>query len=309
MAGYAHHPYPGRNADGPGPSATLPPPMAGPLAALERFFERLFERPAARIFRTQLQPIQLQRRLERMMEAERRHGADRTYVPNRYRLHLNPQDVAAFSGYQQTLEAELSESLLTRARARGYTVVDRPRVTIHSNDVVAPGEVQVEAELIDPLRLRPAPSGFQRVAEADDLAADDVGAEGADDSTGGAIAPGADAAPRRRPEQTSVLELPKRQERHVSLLVQVPGQGPERVRINGAQARIGRAGDNDVVLADERVSRHHGVLASRQGTLIYTDLGSTNGSYVGGVSVTEIALGQGDRLQLGDSTLTVQLES
>jgi FHA domain-containing protein len=265
--------------------------MAGPLAALERFFERLFERPAARMFRTQLQPIQLQRRLERMMETERRHGADRTYVPNRYRLHLNPQDVGAFSGYQQTLENELSESLLARARSRGYTVVDRPRVTLHANDVVPPGEVQVEAELIDPLRMRPAPPGFQRVDSKPD------------DSSG------EDPAPQHRPQQTAVLELPRREERHVSLLVQVPGQGPERVRIDGAQTRIGRAGDNDVVLADERVSRHHGVLASRQGTLIYTDLGSTNGSFVGGVSVTEIALGQGDKLQLGDSTLTVQLES
>lgn len=267
--------------------------MAGPLAALERFFERLFERPAARMFGTQLQPIQLQRRLERMMETERRHGADRTYVPNRYRLHLNPRDVAAFSGYQQTLEAQLSEALLERARTRGYTVVDRPRVTLHPNEVVPPGEVQVEAELIDPLRLRPAPPGFQRV---DPDAGDEASAE--------------PPAPRpRRPEQTAVLEVPRRPERHVSVLVQVPGYGPERVRIDSAQTSIGRAGDNDIVLADERVSRHHGVLVSRQGTLVYTDLGSTNGSYLGGVSVTEIALGQGDRLQLGDSTVTVQLES
>jgi hypothetical protein len=272
--------------------------MAGPLAALERFFERLFERPAARMFRTQLQPIQLQRRLERMMETERRHGADRTYVPNRYRLHLNPEDVAAFSGYQQTLEAQLSEGLLERARTRGYTVVDRPRVTLHANEVVAPGEVQVEAELIDPLRLRPAPPGFQRVDP-------DAGEEAAEASA----RPAEPSAARRRPQQTAVLELPPRPERHVSLLVQVPGHSPERIRIDGGQTRIGRAGDNDVVLADERVSRHHGVLASRQGTLVYTDLGSTNGSYVGGVSVTEIALGQGDRLQLGDSTVTVQLES
>jgi len=272
--------------------------MAGPLAALERFFERLFERPAARMFRTQLQPVQLQRRLERMMESERRHGADRTYVPNRYRLHLNPQDVQAFAGYQQTLEAELSQSVLERARSRGYTVVDRPRVTIHADEVVTPGEVQVEAELIDPLRLRPAPAGFRRV--------EDEAEAGAQSSASAAAA--AEPAPRR-PEQTAVLEIPRPRERRVALVVQVPGESPERVRLNGAQTRIGRASDNDVVLGDERVSRHHGILAMRQGTLIYTDLDSTNGSYVGGVGVTEIALGQGDQLQLGDSTLTVQLES
>ncbi len=78
--------------------------------------------------------------------------------------------------------------------------------------------------------------------------------------------------------------------------------------MDGPALRIGRASDNDIVLPDERVSRHHGQLASRQGTLVYTDLGSTNGSYVGGMAVTEIALGQGDELQIGDSAITVELE-
>jgi hypothetical protein len=274
------------------------------LAALERFFERLFERPAARMFGTRLQPIQLQRRLERAMEAERRHGADRTYVPNRFRLHLNPEDIAAFSGYQQTLEAELSESLLGRARSRGYTVVDRPRVTMHADEAVPAGEVQVEADLIDPLRLRPAPPGFRRV---------DDEAEGSDytgeEDSAAPEAPSPAGAEPRRPERTAVFDVPQPKRQRVAIVVQAPGQRPERIPLNASQMRIGRASDNDVILPDERVSRHHGVLASRQGTLVYTDLGSTNGSYVGGVSITEIALGQGDQLQLGDSTLTVQLES
>jgi len=38
-----------------------------PLTAIERFFERLFERPSARLFRTRMQPVQLQRRIERAM--------------------------------------------------------------------------------------------------------------------------------------------------------------------------------------------------------------------------------------------------
>jgi hypothetical protein len=264
--------------------------MARPLAALERFFERLFERPAARLFGTRLEPIQLQRRLERAMEAERRHGADRTYVPNRFRLHLSPADIDGFSGYQQTLEAELSDALLARARGRGYTLVDKPRVTLHADEAVEPGDVQVEAELIDPLRLRPVPPGFRRVdGEASESNIDSVTA--------------------RPTEPTAVFAVPASERQAAWIEVRAPGQPPERYPLDGAQLRIGRASDNDVVLPDERVSRHHGLLASRQGTLIYTDLGSTNGSYVGGMSVTEIALGQGDQLQLGDSTLTVQLES
>ena len=49
------------------------------------------------------------------------------------------------------------------------------------------------------------------------------------------------------------------------------------------------------------MSRHHGRIAGRRGTLVYTDLGSTNGSRVNGVPVTEVVLGVGDRIEVGDT--------
>jgi pSer/pThr/pTyr-binding forkhead associated (FHA) protein len=73
--------------------------------------------------------------------------------------------------------------------------------------------------------------------------------------------------------------------------------------------RVGRGQDNEVVLPDEQVSRHHGQLAARQGALIYRDLGSTNGSFVNGERVSEIAIGPGDVLQIGRSQVTVVPES
>ena len=51
----------------------LGPPMTRSFAAVERFFERLLERPAARLFRAPIQPEQLQRKLERLL-AERHPG-------------------------------------------------------------------------------------------------------------------------------------------------------------------------------------------------------------------------------------------
>jgi len=71
--------------------------------------------------------------------------------------------------------------------------------------------------------------------------------------------------------------------------------------------RIGRAPDNDLILGDGRVSRHHGRIAGRLGTLVYTDLGSTNGSRVNGEAVIEVVLGPGDRILVGDTTLEVRL--
>ncbi|MFN8620447.1 MAG: FHA domain-containing protein, partial [Chloroflexota bacterium] len=74
----------------------------------------------------------------------------------------------------------------------------------------------------------------------------------------------------------------------------------------GGVVRIGRGTENEIVLKDDRVSRHHGQLTARQGTLVYTDLGSSNGSQVNGVAAREIALTVGDVVRVGNSTLTIR---
>lgn len=229
------------------------------------------------------------------MEGQQQHGADRTYVPNRYRIRLNPEDLAAFRSFQHSLEEQLAESLLDRARARGYTLLERPRVTLDEEARVARGEIDVVAEVLDPLLVRPAPAGFRRVA--------DEGPEGA------AMEEGEGPAPPPRREQTAVFEVPRAAPPRVSIVVRSPGHVAERLTLSGGSVRIGRARDNDIVLADERVSRYHGQLIARQGALVFSDLGSTNGSYVAGTPVSEIALGAGDILQLGDSTLTVEADA
>jgi pSer/pThr/pTyr-binding forkhead associated (FHA) protein len=84
--------------------------------------------------------------------------------------------------------------------------------------------------------------------------------------------------------------------------------GAEHVQeFDGSQLTIGRAADNDLVLADSRVSRHHARIAGRRGTLVYADLGSTNGSRVNGVQVGELVLGAGDRIELGDTVIMVEV--
>ena len=79
-----------------------------------------------------------------------------------------------------------------------------------------------------------------------------------------------------------------------------------RARRN-SRPTIGRAADNDVVMVDGRVSRHHARLTGRRGTLVYLDLGSTNGSRVNGVSVEELVLGEGDRIEIGDTVIVVEV--
>jgi pSer/pThr/pTyr-binding forkhead associated (FHA) protein len=48
-----------------------------------------------------------------------------------------------------------------------------------------------------------------------------------------------------------------------------------RVPVRPGTVRLGRSLDNDIVLPDDKVSRHHGQIGVRLGMLVYTDLGST----------------------------------
>ena len=77
-----------------------------PLAALERFLERLFERPSARFFGARLEPVTLVRRLERVMDEERRAGADGMLAPTRFTVEVSPADAAALARIG-TLEDDL----------------------------------------------------------------------------------------------------------------------------------------------------------------------------------------------------------
>jgi len=256
-----------------------------PLTALERFFERLFERPTARFFRTRLQPVQLQRRIERAMEAERLAAADRTLVPNRYAVHLHPDDLAAFGGISETLASDLADGALVFARAHRYTLVDRPRIDLVGDPAVARSDIVVQARFADPIAGR------------------SVGREEGAGPTGGSVQ---DPDVERRASETMVFTVPHPAAPQARLRLIDPAGTERQVVLDGRLLTLGRATDNGLVIADGRVSRHHGRISARRGALVYTDLRSTNGSLVNGNRIEEVVLGVGDRIEVGDSVLVVE---
>ena len=67
--------------------------------------------------------------------------------------------------------------------------------------------------------------------------------------------------------------------------------------------RIGTAPDNDVVLRDASVSRHHAELQASAGGVWLVDLDSTNGTTIDGVRVARAALRDGSRITVGQTEL------
>src|SRR4051794_29631022 len=120
--------------------------MAGPLTAVERFFERLFERPAARLFQEPVERTQIQRAIERAMESERVVRERRAYVPAHYRVLLSKADAAALNGDLDALTRDLAEQVRLYARAHEYVLQARPTVEVISSNSVAARDVRVYAD-------------------------------------------------------------------------------------------------------------------------------------------------------------------
>lgn len=71
------------------------------------------------------------------------------------------------------------------------------------------------------------------------------------------------------------------------------------IDLTSEQMTFGRADDNMIVIPDESVSSHHGEITFTGDAWILTDLGSTNGTKVGGDRVEQIQLVPGGSFTLG----------
>jgi hypothetical protein len=301
------------------------------VADLERLLERVFERTTARLFRAGIQVVQLERRVERAMERARTPEGAWISVPARYRVRLHPSDLAdvtARAGGAEAVAVRLAEDALTFARSHGYHLVGRPEVWLVADPVVERGQVEVDpvaraASIPLPSRAPAAPqpaapaASVPPVEPAARVHAASVGpgpGSGATVGTAGSPLPPMPAAAPEAPSagirgdgsQTLVFRRPAPEAARAILRISSRDGRERTLEVGGTPLTVGRSRDNALVLDDGRVSRHHGRFQARRGTLVYTDLGSTNGSRVNGVRVDEVVLGEGDRLQVGDTVMVVE---
>ena len=74
---------------------------------------------------------------------------------------------------------------------------------------------------------------------------------------------------------------------------------------SGQVLRIGRMEGLDLVLPEDLVSRRHAEIAVTDEGIVLRDLGSTNGTFVNGRRIREVALKEGDRVLVGATILSV----
>lgn len=244
-------------------------------AKLGGFVEGAF----GRAFKTSVQPVELAHKLAKEMEDNQMVSVSRVYVPNHYRVFLSPQDREQFESYEPALRKELSDYLLEHARQERFALSTRPQVEFHTDDRLALGEFGIQAQLL-------ASPDEQDEPDSPPTPAGDFGHT---------MVYSADRAARR---------LDPALDRGQALLV---GQGRRNV-LSGSRVVVGRSREADLVIDDPNVSRRHAELRRDEDGWHVVDLGSTNGIKVNGRRVDQAGLSPGDRITIGVTDLTFELE-
>jgi hypothetical protein len=256
------------------------------LRSLEEKIAGLVEGTFGRVFRSEVRPVELARKLAKEMDEHRTVSVSRTYVPNEYIVWLSPQDRERYEGVEHSVIDELGAYLLEHARRERLALVSRPQIEFRTDDRLALGEFGIQARLVEPEQ------------------------------------PARPSEPEARPADMGHTMVYSTSTRHQAALEEV-GSGAGQTRRRGVVvaggkrlivppngALIGRSRECDIVLDDSNVSRRHAQISpsGASGWLI-NDLGSTNGVRVNGRTVDgPHPLESGDRVELGTVDVRFEVE-
>lgn len=126
------------------------------LQEIEERLERLVEGTLAKPFRSNLQPIEIGRRLTREMDLHRRVGVHGLIAPNVFTVTLAPDDVDRFANFVDALSRELADAAREHARAEGYSFIGPVEVQIYEGTRLKAGRFTVVAEVVEGPEEEPA---------------------------------------------------------------------------------------------------------------------------------------------------------
>jgi hypothetical protein len=237
----------------------------GVLQTFERRLGGLVEGAFARVFKSEVQPAEIASALQRESDDRKEViSRGRVLAPNAYVVELSDRDFHRLEEWAEPLGEELAAMMREHAAEQGYSFVGPVVVGFEQQTAVSTGVFRVRSTV-----------------EAPDESAEP-------------------AAPVAR--TPSAAPSPAGAYPHRPRLV-VNDAEDSAYFLTHAVTVLGRASDCDLRLDDSGVSRHHAEIRYSDGRVGVVDLGSTNGIAVNGRPVERIELKDGDRLDIGHSTL------
>jgi FHA domain-containing protein len=248
------------------------------LRNLENRIAGLVEGTFGRVFRSEVRPVELARKLAKEMDEHRTPSLSRTYVPNEYVVYLSSEDRQRYEGVEHEVIDELAGYLLEHARQERLALASRPVIEFRTDDELALGEFGIQARTV-----REAPGGDVHQADHGHTMVY---------STSARLNEQLDEARANQAGRAAVV---------------VDGR---RFVLASGGAVLGRSRECDVVVDDANVSRKHAEIRPGPRGWMITDLGSTNGTRVDGRPVPAAGepLRGGERLELGTAVVGFETE-
>ena len=251
------------------------------LRAIEQRLERIFEGVFGRAFRTNVQPVELARKLVKEMDDHRNVSVSRVYVPNEYTVYLSAGDREQFASYEQQLQGELADYLAEHARRESYVLLSPPQVQLETDEDLDVGVFGIATRMVQ------------------------TGAKGEPEATAepGATMVYKPSGPVLQPtEAASAIDLGVQRE------IAVLTWDGQRHEVDQRRVVLGRSKDADLQVSDPNVSRRHAELRQEGATYWLVDLDSTNGIEVDGKRVKRVKLEDGTRFTIGSTEIAFARE-
>jgi hypothetical protein len=271
-----------------------------PLKSVETMIASLVEGTFGRLFRTEVRPMELARKLAREMDSHRTVSVSRVYVPNEYAVWLSPKDRERYEGVEHEVIDELCAYLLEHARREDLILSSPPHIAFHTDERLSLGEFGIQARLVRP-------------EDEDEEVRPPARPPAPRPSTSPASHPAQTPNPQEH-GQTMIYSSSARvrdavEDAHAHMPERVLlAVGGRRLLVPPGGGTVGRSRDCDVVLDDAGISRRHAELRRGADGWTVADLGSTNGVRVNGVPVHGAQpLRSGDRVELGSTEIVFEV--
>ena len=248
------------------------------LGGFERLIESLIERSLIAPLRGRVQPIEIAKRLERVMQERALVNVGTSIAPNEFVVRLHPEDFQPLAAARSMLERELARHLARVGAQRGYAFLVPPIVRFVADPATSRRAINASAELREPGASPTSPAGPPAVRPP--------------------------ASPPR-PSEASPLEVTVARGRPIVAGHTEASAGPSPWGLDFGKWQIALPTElNTQVISTPpilapRVSRYHAELSVDAEGARVRDLGSTNGTAVDGRPVREAELRPGDRVAFG----------
>jgi FHA domain-containing protein len=280
----------------------------------ERRLEGLVGGAFARVFKGQVEPVEIGTALQREA-ADKRNvmGSGQVLSPNRYRVTLSPSDFERLVPWENQLTNSLAELVQEYLDENRWDTIGDIEVYLAHDDELHTGVFGVASrmESAAPPRRRPHdslslpivpgaplgeyPEGPPAYAAAGHAPA--AAAAGPAPPPPGRSGPPPGPPPQREPQQRA------------STAMLIVDQTNRRFDLRTGSNIIGRGTDADLQLLDQGISRRHLDIQYDGHYATAYDLGSTNGSTVNGHEISSQVLRHGDVIRVGHTRIVFHQDS